>query len=229
VVGELHRVLSAAGLAYEVIVVDDGSGDGSAAGLADARTIVLRNDAGTGSGAARRQGCRIARGRYWAWIDADGTYAATDLLRLWRRRGSADQIVGHRRGDHGRLRWLRLWVKRGICLVASWAWRSAIHDLNSGLRLVSRASATTWLCELPDGFSCTSTATLAALNRLQRVRFVPIAYRRRQVAPSKFQPWRDGWRLMAVVVRQWCAGRCRTRPGRRGATAPPEVTVRRPS
>ncbi len=190
--------------AHEVIVVDDASTDRTLAVCAEHSWIqVVRHPAQRGSGATRKTGIAAAHGDWVAWIDGDGTYDPKSLPALLDRLRSSDQVVGARSTDHGRLKWLRLVVKHASFLLASALWGRWIPDLNSGLRVFRRESLLAWAHDLPDGFSCTSTATLAALNHRQRVAFVSIPYRARSaVAPSKFHPIIDTFRLWRVIFRQ---------------------------
>lgn len=105
--------------------------------------------------------------------------------------------------DYGRLRLIRSLVKRFNCCFASVLWGQCIQDLNSGLRLFQRDSLKEIVGELPNGFSCTSTATLAALNRGHIVAELPIDYRSRpEGCLSKFHPVFDTFRLWRVIIRQ---------------------------
>jgi YD repeat-containing protein len=99
-------------------------------------------------------------------------------------------------------RWLRLMVKRTSFLFASLLWLRWIPDLNSGLRVFRRECLLEWVHQLPDGFSCTSTATLAALSNRQRVEFVSIPYRSRtNGAASKFHPFFDTLKLWRAILK----------------------------
>lgn len=158
-----------------------------------------------GSGTARAIGSRESRGELIAWMDADGTYSAIDLRRLVNAIGAADQVVGARSCDFGPAGGLRFFVKSAVARMAALLWhRIDLVDLNSGLRIFRRNSLLVWVDELPPGFSCTTTATLAALNHGQRVRFEPISYfPRAPGAKSKFHPLLDTARLLRVLWRQW--------------------------
>lgn len=166
-----------------------------------------------GSGAARAIGSREGQGKLIAWMDADGTYSARDLRRLVDTIGTADQVVGVRSCDFGPAGRLRFFVKSAITKVVALLWgRSDLVDLNSGLRVFRRSALLNWLNELPEGFSCTTTATLAALNHGQMVRFSAISYFARGLGTrSKFHPLLDTAQLLRVVWRQWWRKPARTR------------------
>ena len=191
---------------WEVILVDDGSDERTSALLREYvepdRVLMLRHEHRLGSGAARKTGTARARGEWVVWIDADGTYDPGELLRLLSSGDGADQVIGVRDAEHGPWRMLRRGVKQAARLLAAGLMRAPIADLNSGFRILRRECLLVWLAELPDGFSCTSTATLAALRRRQRVRFVPITYRSRLPGSrSKFHPVFDTIRLFRVILR----------------------------
>jgi glycosyltransferase involved in cell wall biosynthesis len=167
--------------------------------------IISLNPPRCGSGMARAIGSREGRGKLIGWMDADGTYSADDLRRLADTIGAADQVVGARSCDFGRAGRLRFFVKSAITKIVALLWqRLDLVDLNSGLRVFKRNALIEWLEELPAGFSCTTTATLAALNHGQTVRFSSISYfARRRGTRSKFHPLLDTLRLLRVVWRQW--------------------------
>lgn len=188
---------------YEVIVVDDASTDHALdAGLINPFLKVIRLPLQRGAGSARKEGVAVARGSFIAWIDGDGTYDPRSLLPLLASLERADQVVGARSTDYGRLRWLRLITKRASFLIASLLWLRWIPDLNSGLRVFRRECLLRWVDQLPSGFSCTSTATLAALNCHQKVVFHPVPYRARIGASiSKFHPLFDTLNLLKTILR----------------------------
>jgi polyisoprenyl-phosphate glycosyltransferase len=212
----LDDIYAAFDLRLEIIApVDSRSSDGSlqileeyakrrSATVSELRIIHLMPPQ-CGSGAARRIGSTETRGPLVGWMDADGTYTATDLRRLMDKMQSADQMIGTRSRDFGYAGRLRFFVKATIAKLAARLWRCPqLVDLNSGLRVFKRDALLKWISELPDGFSCTSTATLAALNHGQVVHFTPISYfSRERGSKSKFHPVFDTARLLRVVLRQW--------------------------
>jgi glycosyltransferase involved in cell wall biosynthesis len=217
VLDDLYAAL--AGFSLEIIaLVDCRSKDGSAQILeeyaaalthggnsAPVLRIISLSPPNCGSGTARAVGSQQGKGKVIGWIDADGTYSANDLRRLVDTIGAADQVIGTRSCDFGPAGPLRFLVKSTITKMVARLWRRPdLVDLNSGLRVFQRSALLEWVNELPEGFSCTSTATLAALNRGQTVRFSQISYCARGLGTkSKFHPLCDTARLLAVVWRQW--------------------------
>jgi len=205
-ISALHRILISAGISHEMIVVDDNVESRRLAPLMEEWKL-LTTAGGSGSGAARKTGTEAAVGEWVAWIDADGTYSASDLVKCWEAREGCEQIIGRRFTDYGRWRLLRLTAKRLANTTASILFHQHIPDLNSGLRIFRRHSATSWLHWLPAGFSCTSSATLGAMAYQQRIRFIPIEYHpRAEGTHSKFHPLRDGIQLFSAIFRiRWLA------------------------
>ena len=108
---ELDRIrsgLEASPYSFEIIVVDDGSNDGSSALLREVDGIrLIQFDRPRGTGTARRVGTEAARGRVVVWTDADLTYPNHEIPRLVDELEGWDQVVGTRpppQGPPGRAR-----------------------------------------------------------------------------------------------------------------------------
>lgn len=203
VVRDVHRALQPLGIEFELLVIDDGSDDDVAGALAEAGVPVrlLRQPGRNGYGAALKRGCRAARFEWIAIIDADGTYPADRLPDLWSYRADFDMVVGARTGQRVSIPTLRKPAKWFIGQLANYLAGTRIPDLNSGLRLFRRDLALSFVNILPDGFSFTTTITLAALTSGQIVKYVPIDYYKRQGGESKIQPIYHTFEFSLLVVR----------------------------
>ena len=176
-VERIHKAMDAASYIYEVIVVDDGSNDGSGEILRGLPRIRLLQFAqNRGSGSARRYGTMAARGRIVVWTDVDMTYPNDRISDLVAQIDGWDQVVGARRSEEGTVRFLRTPAKWFIRKLASYLTSVAIPDLNSGFHAFRRDIGSQFLYLLPRGFSCVTTITLAFLNNGYSVRYVPIDY-----------------------------------------------------
>jgi glycosyltransferase involved in cell wall biosynthesis len=187
VVDHVHAVLAGAGVAHEVIVVDDGSSDGTYELARAARARVLRHPSNRGYGAALKTGIRGARYDLMCIIDADCTYPVEELPRMIAVGADADMVVGARTGNEVHIPLLRRPAKYLLSVLANFLTGTKIPDLNSGMRVIRRALVLEYIDILPDRFSFTTTITLAGLCDGYRVEFVPIGYRRR-TGRSKLRP-----------------------------------------
>jgi len=163
----------------EVVVVDDGSTDETAATAAGSGATVIRHPANMGYGASLKSGLRHATTQYVATFDGDGQHVAAELRKLWEARAGAVMIVGARR----RLIHSPLWRMPGkwlLVAVASYLVRRRIPDLNSGMRLLSRDVALRYAHLCPRGFSMSTTLTMAVISRGWPVSFIPIDVRPRR-------------------------------------------------
>jgi glycosyltransferase involved in cell wall biosynthesis len=178
-VKRIRAALSELPMRFEIIVVDDGSTDGTrtAAGLSGA--VVLSSADNDGYGSALKRGIAASQSDYVAIIDADGTYPPESLVPMIELAHTADMVVGNRGSTMRNVPIIRRpakWVLNGL---ANYLARREIPDVNSGLRVFRRASLETFIPLLPDGFSFTTTITLAMLCTKRRVVYYPIQYAKR--------------------------------------------------
>ena len=200
-IDRIRAALEASRYSYELIVVDDGSNDGSEAELSGIEGITLithrRNQ---GSGAARRTGTTAARGRVVVWTDVDMTYPNDLIPELVDAMEGVDHVVGWRQTEEGTHKLLRTPAKWVIRKLASFLSETDIKDLNSGLRAFRRDVAMQYVHELPKGFSCVTTLTMSFLGNGYSIGFFPIQYFPR-AGRSKFHWLRDTRRYILQVIR----------------------------
>jgi glycosyltransferase involved in cell wall biosynthesis len=200
-IDRIRKAMDASQYTYEIVVVDDGSHDGSEVELAKIEGIrLIRHARNQGSGAARRTGTTAARGRVVVWTDVDMTYPNDEIPALVKELDGWDHVVGARRTEQGTLKLFRVPAKWFIRKLAGYLTETDIPDLNSGLRAFRRDVAMQYVHHLPKGFSCVTTLTLSFLSNGYSVKFVPIDYFPR-AGRSKFHWWSDTKRYLLQVVR----------------------------
>jgi glycosyltransferase involved in cell wall biosynthesis len=161
---------------------------------------VVRHDSNRGYGAALKTGLRHARYEWICITDADGTYPNERIGDLLAATDGAHMVVGARTAPGAQDSWLRRWPRDLLRRYAAWVTRRRIDDLNSGLRVFRKDLAERFLHLLPDGFSFTTTITIALLMSYYTVRYIPIGYARR-VGRSKIDPIGDTLRFLVLILR----------------------------
>jgi glycosyltransferase involved in cell wall biosynthesis len=183
----------------EIIVVDDGSSDSTAAEATAAGAQVIRHPYNKGNGAAVKTGLRRATGSFVLILDADGQHPPADAVRLVAQLGDYDLVVGARSGPT-QASLARRAGNSLLNLIAGYLAARPIPDLTSGFRAARRECLLEFLHLLPNGFSTPTTTTMAFLKAGYSVRFEPIAARRRQ-GSSKIRLGSDGLGFFLILLK----------------------------
>jgi glycosyltransferase involved in cell wall biosynthesis len=200
VLEEVEAVLRGSGPDFEIIVVDDGSTDRTGEIVRGTGAVLLEQAANRGYGAALKLGISRARYERVLIVDADGTYPPAAIPSLLREAKDYDMAVGARTGKKVAIPPFRRFPKWLLKKLADYLTGMRIPDLNSGLRVFKKEAAEKFLPILPDGFSFTTTITVAFLCNGFSVRYVPIDYHKRS-GRSKFRPFSDTLNLLNLIIR----------------------------
>jgi glycosyltransferase involved in cell wall biosynthesis len=197
---KLLKKINALGLAgAEVVVVDDGSTDGSANTAMKAGATVVCHPYNVGNGAAIKSGIRAARGKFLVFMDGDGQHRPEDIPKLLSEAGNYHMVVGAR-SKGSKLRLHRNVANLVYNFLASYVTQFPVKDLTSGFRVLERLDALRFIDLLPNTFSYPTTLTMAFLRSGLTVKYIPIQtlYRSGQ---SKISLVSDGVRFLLIITK----------------------------
>lgn len=196
---QLRAVMNACDRPWELIVVDDGSTDATAAQAQQHGVRLIRQGRNRGYGAALKAGIHAAQHELIVITDADGTYPSAAIPALLERADEFDMVVGARVGDNVAIPLVRKPAKWVLGRLASYLAEQEIPDLNSGLRVMKKSLVQKYEHLLPSGFSFTTTITLALLCSDYAVYYHPIEYHKR-VGSSKIRP-SHAYQFLLLILR----------------------------
>ena len=184
----------------EIIVVDDGSDDGTGSIAGECGAKVIRHALSRGNGAAIKSGVRAASGDVLVMMDADGQHRPGDIPRLLERLDEGyDMVVGARDSASQASIW-RGAANRFYNRLATYMTGQVIPDLTSGFRAVRTDRFREFLYLLPNGFSYPTTSTMAFFRAGYGVEYVPISAAKR-VGTSHINLIRDGLRFFLIILK----------------------------
>ncbi len=192
----------------EVVLVDDGSTDGTRAllpQLADSTVHVVKHDRNRGKGAAIRTGLQNATGDAVLIQDADLEYDPDEWPKLLAPllKGRARVVYGSRFTGERRAMPLSSWLgNRLLVAAANVLYNTTLSDLETGYKLFDRQLLDD-LALTADGFDFEPEVTARVLRRRERIYEVPISYTGRDRDEGKSFTWRDG------ALALWVLAKCR--------------------
>lgn len=199
VVEKTRNVLSGTGIAFEIVVVNDGSDDATEAKASEAGARVISHPYNIGNGASIKTGIRHARGRILVMIDGDGQHDPEDILPLVEKIGPYDMVVGAR-SRNSKTSAHRDLANSVYNWFASYVCDYPIKDLTSGFRAIKSHIARSFLNLLPNTFSYPTTLTMAVLRSGFSMAYVPI-HTSIRLGKSKIRLLRDGTRFLLIIMK----------------------------
>lgn len=199
-IADLVRKIRVGGWANEIIVVDDGSVDGTGEFAGGEGARVVRHPYSKGNGAAIKTGVRAAEGDVLVFMDADGQHDPTDIPRLLGKLAEGyDMVVGSRqKGSQASIG--RSFANKVYNRLASYMTGHKVEDLTSGFRVASASRFRQFLPLLPNGFSYPTTSTMAFFRAGYSVTYEPICASKRR-GKSHIKPVSDGIRFLLIIFK----------------------------
>jgi len=193
-------------LDYEIITVDDGSTDDSAAVLKDLQNKypqqlkVITHPYNKGNGATIRTGIKNAKGDAIICMDSDGQHDPNDIPKMLPYLEEYDLLVGARPFKKDGT-WYRNLANKFYNWLASTLTGFEIKDLTSGFRIFRADVVKKFYHLFPQRFSYPTTSTLALIKCGYNIKYFPINIRRRQADASKIKLFKDGLQFTTIIFK----------------------------
>lgn len=199
-IGPVLDALKALPIDAEVIVVDDGSTDGTGRVAREHGARVITHAVNGGYGRSVKDGVHAAATDIIIVTDADGTYPIDQIPVLLKRfNEGVDMVVGARQGKEYRESFLKSIARWFLKKIVEFATGRSIPDVNSGLRVFRASTSKAYFPDICDGFSFTTTITLVYMLTHRSVAYLPIAYHKR-VGHSKVKMLKDTLRTLQYIT-----------------------------
>ena len=204
IVNRTKKTLQNMGVSYEVLVIDDGSFDNSAAICEEMQTNVVRC-VHQGKGLALRSGFKLAKGGVVVTLDADGSHQPEEIPFVVGpiMDGKADFVIGSRflnsKANKRKIPKINRIGNRLFNSLTGYISGIKISDSQSGFRAF-RASLIQRMDLGSHGYEVESEMLIKALRLGARVMETPIHFDQRTMGASKLDPIRDGARILYAII-----------------------------
>jgi glycosyltransferase involved in cell wall biosynthesis len=208
----VHNLNAKNGTACEVIVVDNGSTDNSAALIREATKtfpeLILANEPARGYGSAYLRGLSVARGKYIFMADMDGSYDFRDLPKfISKLKEGYGLVVGNRFGgkisgtamEKSAMPWHHRRIGNPVLsYLVKICFGVPISDMHCGMRAMTSEAIKT-ISPQTAGMEFASEMIVKAAKRNVRMTEIPIVYKKR-LGESKLRSISDGWRHLRFIL-----------------------------
>lgn len=197
-------VVMAKQFAHRVIVIDGHSQDDTVKKAWEAGAEIINQD-GKGKGMALRTVFDNIKGGVYVTIDGDATYNPQEIGKLTQPilNGDVDVVIGSRlKGtmEAGSISKTNILGNRFFNFLINLLYNGKITDSQSGFRAMSRKAIESMNLS-SEGFEIETEMTIKALIQGLRIREIPITYVRRRGSPSKLNSFKDGSRILKMIIR----------------------------
>ncbi len=185
---------------YEIIVVDDGSTDRTKEICGEYPVRVISHTVNKGYGAALKTGIRKAKGDKVVFMDSDGQHDPKYLDQLVPMLDEHEMVIGCRSEDSFQVK-NRKAGKKLIRIVGEFLVEQKLPDYNSGFRGFEKRLIRQMLHFMPNGFSFSTTSTLAFMKEGYNIGTFPIVVEERVGRKSNVKFIKDGTKTIMLLLR----------------------------
>jgi glycosyltransferase involved in cell wall biosynthesis len=185
---------------HEIIIVDDGSTDDTARIVSNYDVKLIKHGNNKGYGAALKTGIRKAEGDIIITLDSDGQHDPNEIPNICRLLEQNDMVIGERGKDSHHVR-NRKGGKKLIRMIGEYLVEQKLPDFNSGFRGFHKNLISPMLHIMPNGFSFSTTSTLAFLKEGYTIGTFPIKVAERKGRKSTVRFFKDGPKTILLLMR----------------------------
>jgi len=201
VLDSLFDTISKMDIEYEILIINDGSTDQSENILKqDKRIKLINHPYNKGYGASLKTGIRNAKGEKIIVLDSDGQHSSEYIRKLSELLNEYDMIIGERTDKAFQIETRKL-GKKILKLICEYLVEQNIPDFNSGYRAFDRKLMMELLNIMPNGFSFSTTSTLAFIKEGYKIGTFALEVKARMGRKSNVRFFKDGFKTLLLIFR----------------------------